>query len=141
MTTKTVIVTVLANRCGPLMTKAGMTITTLGDDFNDPVAWAIRKCGYATADVSSPSEAEIAAVPADDMDKLLDLAELRLLENIATNLDDVDVTVGPRSEKLDQLAQRVTAKIARLQARIEATYGLGTGVEAGVLTYEFAEHQ
>lgn len=140
MTTKAIVTTVLANRCGPLMTKAGMTITALGDDFNDPLAWAIRQCGLTTADPSTPTDAEVAAVAATDTDKLLDLAELRLLETIISNLDSVDTKVGPREEKLDQLAQRVAGRITRLQARIELLYGLGAGFEAGTILVEFAEH-
>jgi len=63
------------------------------------------------------------------------------LANLLGNLDDVDVTVGPRSEKLSQLAVQVQKRLDSVEKRLENLYGYGAAaLETGVITYEFAEH-
>ena len=135
---------VLVYRLGPLMTKAGQDGTTVdgtNTDLADPIAWALRMAGYTTADITNPTTAEV-ALALDDIDEVVDLAELRTLENILGNLDDVDTTVGPRDEKLSQLAAQVQELIALKRARNEGLYGHGAPLlDTGTLTYEFAEHQ
>ena len=135
---------VLVARVGPLMTKAGMDGTTVdgtNTDLSDPIAWALRQAGYSVADITNPTTAEV-ALALDDVDEVVDLGELRTLESVAGNLDDVDVTVGPRSEELSQLSVQVEKRIERVQARVEELYGHGAPVfDTGTITYEFAEHQ
>ncbi len=97
---------VLIHRAGALMTKAsldGTTVDGTNTDLADPIAWALRVSGYTSADITNPTTAEVAAAE-DDIDEVVDYAELRTLENVLGNLDDVDTTVGPRSESLSQLA-------------------------------------
>ena len=134
---------VLIKRLGPLMTKAGQDGTTVdgsNTDLADPIGWALRTAGYTTADITNPTTAEVADAE-DDIDQVVDLAEYRGLENILGNLDDVDVTVGPRSEKLSQLATQVQKRLDDVKDRVEDLYGYGAAaLEVGVITYEFAEH-
>jgi hypothetical protein len=134
---------VLVKRLGPLMTKAGQdgsTVDGTNTDLADPIAWALRTAGYTTADITNPTTAEVADAE-DDVDQVVDLAEYRGLENILGNLDDVDVTVGPRSEKLSQLAAQVQKRLDSVKDRVEDLYGYGaSALEVGVITYEFAEH-
>jgi hypothetical protein len=134
---------VLVKRLGPLMTKAGQDGTTVdgtNTDLADPIAWALRTVGYTTADITNPTTAEVASAE-DDIDQVVDLAEFRALGSMLTNLDDVDVTVGPRSEKLSQLAAQVQKRLDSVKDRIEDIYGYGaSSLETGVITYEFAEH-
>lgn len=123
------------------MTAAGMSITGSGINAvtNDPIGYAIRQCGGSVADITNIVSAEIAGI--SDQDKFLDIAELRLLENILGNLDDVDIRLGPRSENLSQLATRLEGRVARLQARIEKLYGFGLGeLDAGYFALDFADH-
>lgn len=135
---------VLVKRLGPLMTKAGQDGTTVdgtNTDLADPIGWALRETGYSTADITSPTSAEVNAA-VDDIDQVVDLAEFRTLGNILGNLDDVDVTVGPRSERLSQLAAQVQKRLESVEKRIERLYGYGaSSLETGVITYEFAEHE
>ena len=135
---------ILIRRCGKLLTAAGLDGTTVAGnnaDLNDPLGWALRKSGYSVASVAAIADADLAAVSADDTDKLLDLAELRALETILGNLDDVDITLGQRSESLSQLSAQVEKKLTRLQARVEKAYGVGIGtLQAGMITNLFAEH-
>ncbi len=136
--------TVLVLRLGPLMTKAGQDGTTVDGtnaDLADPIAWALRVAGYTTADVSDPTTAEVAAAE-DDIDEVLALSELRAMENTLGNLDDVDTAVGPRDEKLSQLAAQLEKMIKFKRVVLELSYGYGVAaLTTGTLTYEFAEHQ
>ena len=135
---------ILEARLGPLMTKAGMDGTTVDGtnvDMADPIAWSLRQAGYSVADITNPTTAEV-ALATDDTDKILDLSELRTLENILGNLDDVDVTVGPRREALSQLADQCKSRLDAVKLKVEDAYGYGASVLAtGTLTYEFAEHE
>src|SRR5690242_14586451 len=99
--TRANIETILVKRCGPLMTAAGMATTVLGSnaDLNDPIGYAVRKAGGSVTSFVAVADADIAGVDELGYDQLLDLAELRTLETILGNLDDVDLRVGPRDEK------------------------------------------
>jgi hypothetical protein len=91
--------------------------------------------------VASEADSDLASVDSDDYDRLFDLAELRTLETIQGNLDDVDIQLGPRQEALSQLAKQVEQRLNRLQARVQREYGYGAAaLGTGVITYEFAEH-
>ncbi|KKN57472.1 hypothetical protein LCGC14_0561840 [marine sediment metagenome] len=131
------------HRTGPLMAKAGMDGTTVDGtnaDLASPIAWALRQAGYSVADITNPTTSEVASA-SDDVDEVLDLTELRVLEDIMGSLDDVDVTVGPRKEALSQLATQVQKRIKSVQDRVEKTYGFGAAaLETGTITYQFAEH-
>jgi len=135
--------TVLVYRLGPLLTKAGQDGTTVdGTNVNlaTPIGWALRMAGYSTASIASPTTAEV-ALAEDDIDEVLDLAEMRTLEDILGNLDDVDTSVGPRDEKLSQLAAQVEKKLKLVQDRLAGLYDHGAPLlTTGTLTYEFAEH-
>ncbi len=135
--------TVLVARLGPLMTKAaqdGTTVDGTNADLADPIAWALRVAGYTTADVTDPTTAEVAAAE-DDIDEVLALSELRTMENTLGNLDDVDTAVGPRDEKLSQLAAQLAQMIKFKRVVLELSYGYGaSALTTGTLTYEFAEH-
>ena len=136
--------TILVARVGPLMTKAsldGTTVDGTNADLADPIAWALRVAGYTTADVSDPTTAEVAAAE-DDIDEVLALSELRSMENTLGNLDDVDTAVGPRDEKLSQLAAQLEKMIKFKRVVLEKSYGYGaSALTTGTLTYEFVEHQ
>jgi hypothetical protein len=141
--TRAGIETVVVNRLSPLMLKAAMAVTYAGAnaDLNDPIGWALRQAGYSVTDPATVADADVATVTADKLDEVLDLAEYRALETVLGRLDDVDTTLGPRSERLSQLADQVEKKLERLQKRLEKDYGYGVGpLEVGVTTYEFAEH-
>lgn len=128
MTTRAQVETVLIRRAGKLLTAAGLdgvTRTGANADLADPIGYALRQCGYSVADVSDPTTAEVAAVDEADIDKVLDIAELRTCENIAGNLDEVDYTLGPQSESLGQLATTLDKRIARLSEALLKNYGVG----------------
>ncbi len=108
-------------------------------DMTDPIGYSIRQNGGTVSDPTVITDADIATV--DDLDALLDVAELRLCRNIKGNLDLIDIKVGPREEKLSQLAVSLQQDIERLEAYIAANYGIGgVSVETGVIQMDFADH-
>lgn len=134
---------IIVKRCGPLLTAAGMATTVSGSnaDLNDPIGYAVRKSGGTVTNFVSVGDADITTIGTADNDQLLDLAELRTLESILGNLDDVDIRVGPRDEKLSQLRTDTEKRLERLQKRIADEYGIGgVTVEAGSVAMDFADH-
>ena len=141
--TRTQVERILIKRCGLLMTAArldGVTINGTNADLDDPIGVALRTSGLSVADISAVSDSDLASVTNDLTDQVLDIAEYRALQNIEGNLDQVDITIGPRSESLNQLATHIKSKIERLQMRISRQYGIGMGaLSAGVIGLDFAE--
>jgi len=137
--TRVIAETIMVKRLGPMMTAAGMAVTIVGTnaDLNDPLAWATRQLDHATANADTVTDAELASVAVADYDDFLDLAEYRTLQNVLGALDDVDLTVGPRSEKLSQLAAQAQKKLDRLEERLD-NYMYATG--SSYISMEFAEH-
>ena len=141
--TRAQVETVLVKRCGPLLTAAGMAVTYAGAnaDLNDPIGYAIRKSGGTVATLTTVADSDVTSVDSTLTDQLLDLAELRTLESILGNLDDVDIRVGPRDEKLSQLRTGLEERLKRLQDRVEQEYGVtGVSVETGAVILDFADH-
>ena len=94
--TRAEVETILVSRLKDLLTAAGMSTSVDGanSDLDDAIAWAGRN--YDGTD-----------------DNYLDLAEHRALKTIHNRLAAlVDVTAGPRSEKLSQMAERVGAMVS-----------------------------
>jgi hypothetical protein len=121
---------VIIARCGPLLTAADMDGTTVAGtnaSLNDPISTALRRSGYSVSNIALPSTTDLAAVIDDDVSQVIDLAELRTLENIAGNLDDVDISAGGRSESLNQLSAKVEKRIDRMTAKVKEEYGIGVG--------------
>lgn len=125
------------------MTAAGLDGSTIGSnlDLNDPVGYAIRQLGGSVSDFTNVADGDLSAISTGDYDELLDVAELRLLENILGNFDDVNTTTGGISEALGQLGSRVEAAIATKREQIQKDYGRGRGkLKAGTIGLDFAQH-
>lgn len=133
---------ILVQRCGGLLSFAGMAVTVAGSNasLNDPIGYALRQTGYTVASITAVADADLASLDVDDLDQILDVAEFRTLENISGNLDDVDITNGPESEKFSQIGASLEKRMARLQEKINNDYGAGVTVETGMITYDFADH-
>lgn len=134
----------LIPRLGPIMTAAGMDGSTVDGSnlaLNGPIGKAIRDLGYAVTSITEISDADVAQITEAQYDEFLDTATLHVMEAVLGNLDDVDIRVGPRSEKLNQLAEQVERKIKRLSESLVQNYGYGLAtLETGVLTQGIAEH-
>jgi len=128
---------VLLRRAGRYLKEAQMDWTTqtgANDDLNDPIGTALRKSGYSVANMSNVADSDVGSVSVDDVDLVLDLAELRTLENIEGNLTLVNLTTASTSESLSDLARALAVKINRLRAKIGEEYGvLGATIEGGTV--------
>lgn len=125
---------------GPLLVVAGMDGTTVdgtNTDLNAPIGKAVRGLDHTVTSAVLVTDADVAQVTVAQTDEFLDAVTLYALEAVLGNLDDVDITVGPRSEKLSQLAAQVERRIKRLREAIG--YDMVTPV-AGYITRDIAEH-
>lgn len=130
---------IIVQRAGPLMLKAGMAVTVVGTNasLNDAIGWALRQAGYTVADPSLVTDSDVSAVTTANLDLFLDLTEYRTLLSVMTNLTLVDTKVGPRDEKLSQLAGQIEKRLGWLSVILG--FSVNTLTE-GVLPYDFAEH-
>ena len=134
---------ILIRRVGALLTAAdldGTTVDGTNVDLNDPFASALRQLGHTVCSAVLLVDADLVSLAAADYNAFFDLAELRTKKNVLGNLTLVDITAGPRSERLGQLAEQLRKDIDALQDAIKADYNIGVGtLEAGIITLDFAE--
>ncbi len=120
-----------------------MAVTIVGTNasLNDAIGWAIRQAGGTVASLALVTDADVATVATTDLDKLIDLAELRTLEAILANFSAVDKKAGPVEIKSSQFADRILALLNLKRAAIAVAYGIGTTnlISGGVLTLSFGE--
>lgn len=111
---------VVVSRVGGLMAFVELAVTYSGSnsDLDEPLAWAARRMGISLSDPTTVTDSELSGL--SDIDDYLDLAEYRTLEKIQGNLDLVDVTAGPRSEKLSQIASQVEKMLSARRDRVLA---------------------
>ena len=88
--------------------------------MSDPIASALLQLGVTPTDISNVADADLSSVAVADYAKLLDLAELRTLENILSNYSKVDVKAGAVEAQLDDFGQRLERTIARKRAQMGA---------------------
>lgn len=140
--TRAIAETILVNRLGPMMAVAEMNVTALGfnPDCHDPLAWATRMVGGDMTYLSTVDDDDLALLPTTVYDDLMTLAEYRLLKNIQGALNAVDITTGPRSEKLHQFVQQVQQMIDNLEPVVEAMGVLTQPMTAGYISLDFREH-
>ena len=138
--TLTQVETLLLKRAAGRMQEAGMNYTLIPNnpDLVDPIVFALLCMDIVPASPIALTDSDVSGVADTDISKLLDLAEMRLLENIVGNLALVDITVGPRKEALNQLVDQTEKAIARLSSRIATMYGFGVGaLDSGVVSLDF----
>lgn len=124
MATVANVTTVIEERCSAYLAKArALTGSAAKPDTAQAIGWAVRMLGYTTAALATVTDGEVGAVSGDKLDALCDLAELRTLESIQTNLTAVDVTAGPLQEGLGSLAERLGEIVTERRKNIAARYG------------------
>lgn len=123
MTTVAEVTAVVTDRCGAYLAQARVLT---GDPTKPGVApaigWAVRMLGGPTASLTTVTDGEVAAA-SGSLDALLDLAELRTLEAIQTNLTAVNVTAGPVQQEYGDLAKRLAEIVTQKQKHTQARYG------------------
>lgn len=118
----------LLRRCGEFMTQAKMSVESNGDNEHmaDPILWALRMLGYTPASIVIVSDAEVEAIAQEHTLAFLDLAELRLLENVRGNLTRVSTSLTRDLgvvESWGQLLTQITAIIKDRTEKIDNMHG------------------
>lgn len=134
---------VLLTRAKKRMVVVGMDAITkdgTNADLDDPIAKAARVCGLQLVSLTV-TDGDLATLDPADFDKLLDVAELRLLESIHNNFDMVDIKVGPRSENLSQMGGQIMKAIEYLTAKCLRDYGIGSEISAGSIAFDFQQKE
>ena len=123
--TKVAVNSVIDDRCGAFLSEARrMTNDPTKPSIGQCIGWAVRALGYTTASLTDVTDSDLSAVPDIKADALLDLAELRTLQSIETNLTMVTSTTGPVSDQWNDLSKRLADIIPRKQALIMAQHGI-----------------
>lgn len=132
----------LVSRLGSILSAAGLSTEAVGEnsDLNDAIASALLDLSITPSRIDHVVDADVASVSTGDYAAFLDLAEYRMCGSILGNLSLVDITIGPRRERLGQLAAQVERKMERLKVYIEQTYGvIGSTLDFGNLDANFSQ--
>jgi len=145
MASRSDIETVLLSRRKAIMEFVGMDVATVGTntDLNDAIGFSVRNCGGKVESIIAVTDADLGTVPDDEIDKLLDVAEYRLIFNILGNMDEVSVSVAGQSESYSEIRATLESQIGLLSTKLEKMYGFGSAganAQVGTLEYDFAEH-
>ena len=108
-------------------------------DLNDPIRRAVRYLGLSVDDAITVTDTDLSPIVGMDIEKLLDLSELRLLESIWGSWTEVSESVSLRKVEAQQLADRIQMRINDLVERLRKPYGLNTGA-AAVGTIKHGRH-
>src|SRR5918997_857232 len=111
---------------GPYLRRVGLDGTT-ADGSNAALRGAIRRAvlslGLATGDPIAVVDADVADISGLDLEKLLEVAELKALETCWGNWPEVDQQAGEERQDLSQLADRIDRRVRFLSDRIAARSG------------------
>lgn len=115
---------ILQLRIGSFLEEAEMSVQDgVNQWLTDPLRWALSMLGIETASVVAVTDADLSGVQRSQVDALLDLAELRALEAVQTNLASVTTWVGPVKEDPSKFTENLAAMIQAKRTQIAARYG------------------
>jgi len=142
--TRAIVEGILIKRCGALMTACGLdgvTNSGINSDLNDPIAFSLKLIGNSVTNLSSVSDSDLSNIESNDEMKMIDIAEYRLLITCLNSYNYVDISVGSRSERYSQIADRLEKRIKSKKEDLNTIYGIGAGtLEAGHIALDFVEH-
>lgn len=133
----------LTKRCAKTMAFVDMAVTTTGanTDLNDPIGVGIRECNGTVGNFILVDDEDVATVDASDYDKLIDIAEYRLIASMISNFDKYGLKVGPRSGYQSQVREGLENRLKMLADELEAKYGWNApSPEAGAVRLDIADH-
>lgn len=116
----------LIDRVGVFLAAAGKDATTINGSnpsLNGPIRSAMGSLSYAVATPSSVTDTDLSVVPDSQLNRLLDFAELRCLENCMNAMILVDQSAGQNEQKLSQLRDQIQQRIETIEDRIRKPYG------------------
>lgn len=131
---------VLISRVGAWMGKASMPVTTDGANvaLTDPLWHALVMISRTPAVPLQVTDADLVGAD-DDLDELLDRAELRLLKNIQRNWIKIDQRVDVISQNWNDVAEAIAKAIESQETHVRRVYGSVASLEAGVWPGTFQE--
>lgn len=120
----------LVRRLGTLLVSVGLDGTTQDGtniDFNDGIRRAVNSAGYTTADPITVADGDLAVFVGWPLEKLIDLAELRTLENIWGNWAEISFKLQLKQLENKQFTDRIQTRISDLEERLRKPYGANVG--------------
>ena len=135
---------ILVKRCQKTMAFVDMAVTYAGtnDDLSDPIGVGIRECSGTVSNFVAVADADVATVDSSDYDKLIDIAEYRLIASMISNFDKYGLKVGPRSGYQSQVREGLSSRLKLLGKELEAKYGWNApSPEVGVIGLDIAHHR
>lgn len=132
----------LVSRQKARMDVVGMSLSFNGAnlDLNSAIGFAVRQCGGTVASLSAVANSDLNGFGPAEHDKLLDIAEYRLLLNIKGRWGRVDIRAGQLEESLSQFAKDLDKDIENKLKELKDSYGFGgSALSAGTLDYDFAQ--
>lgn len=107
-------------------------------DLDDALARAARQCGLSPAAPTRLVDADLASLDAADLDKFLDVAELRAWESIPGNATDMGLRDAAIDESPSAVREAAYRKIKDLKAYAKAVHGVGlSALGVGTLGLDF----
>lgn len=142
-TTRAQVEAVLVQRLGRWLNFVnldGTTIDGTNPSLNDPIGKALRDLSINVTDITTVADADLLTLADTDRYKLLDIAELRCLETIEGNLDEVTERQGTDEQDWNGFLIRLRAKIEHKRQKLEDEYGIGLGaLVQGTITLAYIE--
>jgi hypothetical protein len=130
----------LSGRCGGLVASAGLDGSAASLAWLEPIAASARELNVTLASPLTVVDADLAAVAANQVSQLLDVAELRALESALGNYARVSQTVGLGSQSLGEVRVGLEAAITRKAQYVARRYGIGRGsLSLGTVNLGFNE--
>jgi hypothetical protein len=123
---------VMIRRAGKRLAFVGLDGTTISGnnaDLADPISQTLIAMSVPVADITNPQDSDL--LPVTDTNQFLDRCELRVLESVHGNMDMVDYSTGPRSERLSQFTADLEKAIERQREKVKLQYGVGLGSLSG----------
>jgi len=127
----------IVDRCAAFLSLVGKAVTTDGSNasLNFPIGKAVQALGFTVSDIGTVADADIAQVPAAEINRFLDYVELYTLESVWGNWTAVDTKFGQDDQKYSQIRESIAARVKLLEDRVRKPYGVNLGSSvAGVLT-------
>ena len=128
----------LSTACGGTLTAAGLDGSTTSAAWLGPIAAGVRSLGLALVDPLSAVDADLVPVVASQVDQLLDVAELRALENALNHYTKVSQKISMGEKRFGEFRTELEATIARKSTSVMNQYGIGLAtISAGVIDLAF----
>jgi hypothetical protein len=135
-----------AGLVGGLLARIGYVVTGASPvaGLSDAITEGLLACGITPADVTNPTDADLANLPASSWRKFRDIAELRLLELASGGGGSTSavksIEFEDYSKDLSVATDEASSLLASKRAYVRMTWGYGGGkLTAGSVDYGFAQ--